>query len=178
MGLSRKLWIQIGGFGNLRHGQDIEFSNRIIRSGARVVFVEDAYVYHKRRTNYRRFYRQVYNWGVARINLYKIDAAMLEPLHAVPAVFTLGVFIVAILAVFLPIFRVLLLAGIIVWFLVNLYSMLDAWRKYRELKPALLVPSVIPAQIFGYGLGFINNFIRRVIFNKPEKIGFRKTYYK
>ena len=70
MGLSRKLSEKIGGFGYLRHGQDIEFSHRIIKSGAEVLFIESAFVYHKRRTNIRRFYKQVFNWGVARINLY------------------------------------------------------------------------------------------------------------
>jgi hypothetical protein len=56
--------------------------------------------------------------------------------------------------------------------------MIDALRMYKEVKPALLVPFIIPAQIFGYGLGFINNYIRRVILGKKEKIGFKKAYYK
>ena len=104
MGLSKILWEKIGGFGNLRHGQDIEYSNRIIRSGAKVIFVEKAFVYHKRRTNLRRFLRQVFNWGIARINLYKIDPAMFEPLHAAPAMAALIVFLVSILALISPFF--------------------------------------------------------------------------
>ncbi len=56
--------------------------------------------------------------------------------------------------------------------------MLDALRLYRQIKPALLLPLIMPAQIFGYGLGFIYNYIRRVILKKPEKIGFKKNYYK
>ncbi len=178
MGLSRQLWEEIGGFGNLRHGQDIEFSNRIIKAGAKVVFIEPAYVYHKRRTNFRRFYRQVYNWGVARINLYKIDKSMLEPLHTLPAIFTLIVFIILILGIFSEFFRILLTVGIISWCIITLYSMIDALRMYKQVLPALIVPFIIPAQIFGYGLGFINNYIRRVIFGKKEKVGFKKTYYK
>jgi len=178
MGLSRKLWEKIGGFGNLRHGQDIEFSNRIIKAEARVNFVEKAYVYHKRRTNFRRFYRQVYNWGVARINLYKIDNSMLEPLHAAPAVITVLVFVISVLALFSKVFCFVFLFGFSLWLLLILYSMIDAIRKYRELLPGLIVPFVIPAQIFGYGLGFINNYIRRVVFGKKEKVGFKKNYYK
>ena len=178
MGLSRKIWEKIGGFVNLRHGQDIEFSNRIIKADARVEFIETAHVYHKRRTNFKRFYKQVYNWGVARINLYKIDKSMLEPLHAIPAIFTFAVFTICVLALFFDFFRLLFVAGCLLWCLIVLYSMIDALRMYKEIKPALLVPFIIPAQIFGYGLGFINNFIRRIILGKPEKVGFKKTYYK
>lgn len=178
MGLSRDLWKNIGGFGNLRHGQDIEFSSRILRSGAKVVFVEKAHVYHKRRTNFRRFFRQVFNWGIARINLYKIDKSMLEPLHAAPAVATLFVLMVIALAPFIALFAYLFFLGLCLAIIVIFYSMFDAIRMYRDIKPAFLLPFVMPAQILGYGLGFIYNFIRRVIFGKAEKVGFRRSYYK
>jgi glycosyltransferase involved in cell wall biosynthesis len=178
MGLSRQLWQTIGGFGNLRHGQDIEFSNRILRSGARVLFIEKAKVYHKRRTNFRRFFKQVFNWGVARINLYKIDKTMLEPLHAMPALVTL-IFILLVMGSFFSTFVLtLFVIAAILGLLLLLYSMVDAFLLYREIKPSLLLPAIIPAQIFGYGTGFIYNFIRRVIFKKGEKIGFKQHYYK
>ncbi len=178
MGLSKQLWQKIGGFGNLRHGQDIEFSSRIIRAGASVAFIDDAFVYHKRRTNFRRFYRQVYNWGVARINLYKIDKSMLEPLHAVPAIFTILAITITLLAPVNNFFQIVFFTGVIGWCLVMVYSILDAFIMYKEIKPAILVPFIIPAQIFGYGLGFINNYIRRILLGKEEKVGFKKNYYK
>ena len=178
MGLSRALWEKIGGFGSLRHGQDIEFSHRIIDSGARVVFIDKAPVYHKRRTNLRRFYKQVFNWGMARINLYKIDPGMLEPLHAAPALATLltaGAILAAI--IFQP-FRSIFYGGVLLAVLLLLVSMLDAMRLYRSICPALYLPFVMPAQVFGYGLGFIYNFFRRVIFKRAKKTGFEKNYYK
>jgi len=178
MGLSKSLYEKIGGFGNLRHGQDIEFSNRIIRSGAKVIFVGDAEVYHKRRTNFRRFFRQVFNWGIARINLYKIDSKMLELLHAAPAIATLIIFLVIGFSFyFRPVFYVLI-GGTILSFLLLIYSMIDAYKMYKRIKPSLLLPFVMPAQIIGYGLGFIYNFIRRVIFRRKEKVGFKASYYK
>ncbi|RMH65637.1 MAG: glycosyltransferase [Calditrichaeota bacterium] len=178
MGLSRALWQKIGGFGGLRHGQDIEFSHRIIQSGAKVLFVENAPVYHKRRTSLRRFYKQVFNWGVARINLYKLDKAMLEPLHALPAVATLLTVGIMVAALFNDLARILLAAGFIFACLILLFSVFDSIRLYRSFRPALWLPLVMPAQIFGYGMGFIYNFVRRVIFNKGEKTGFKKNYYK
>jgi len=178
MGLSRALWEKIGGFGNLRHGQDIEYSNRIIRSDAKVVFVDNAAVFHKRRTNLRRFYRQVYNWGVARVNLLTIDRSMLEPLHLLPAIATEISLIILILSPFFSLAHTLLHIGIIGWLIILIFSMIDAAIMYRQIKPALLLPIIMPAQIYGYGLGFINNFIRRIILGKGEKVGFKKNYYK
>lgn len=178
MGLSKKLYNKIGGFGSLRHGQDIEFSHRIISSGAKVVFVENAPVFHKRRTNLKRFYKQVFNWGVARINLYKLDKKMLEPLHAVPAFITLIVVLIVLLSGFFPLFALLLKYGSIAAVIVLIFSALDSFLVYKSLLPALWLPLVMPAQIFGYGCGFIYNFFRRIVFNKGESSGFKKNYYK
>ncbi len=178
MGLSRALWQKIGGFSGLRHGQDIEFSNRILKSGAKVIFVADAPVFHKRRTNLRRFFKQVFNWGVARINLFKLDRSMLEFVHALPALVTLTVILVTIGAIFWRPMRFIFGVGLVLGFLLIIVAMVDAYLKYKELKPVVLLPIVIPFQIFGYGLGFIYNFIRRVIFKKEAKVGFQKHYYK
>jgi glycosyltransferase involved in cell wall biosynthesis len=178
MGISRDLLKKTSGFGSLRHGQDIEFSNRIIKSDAKIVFVANAPVYHKRRTNIRRFYKQVFNWGVARINLYAIDKSMLEPLHAIPAIITIITFLICILALFLTPIRTLFWIGLIIFVTILVFSMLDSIRIYKNIRPAILLPFIMPAQIFGYGLGFIYNFVRRVIFKKKEIAGFKKHYYK
>lgn len=178
MGISRQIIKKIGGFGSLRHGQDIEFSNRIIKSGAKIVFVANAPVYHKRRTNIRRFYKQVFNWGVARINLYTIDHSMIEPLHAMPAIITLFTLLVGLLAIFIQPVRTIFWIGCVLFGLILVFSMLDSIRLYKDVRPALFLPLIMPAQIFGYGFGFIHNFIRRVIFKKKEIAGFKKSYYK
>jgi len=107
MGIRRELFKQIGGFGKLRHGQDIEFSNRIIRSGARVAYIAEAVVFHKRRTSLWKFFKQVFNWGVARVNLYRIDSSMLEPLHFMPALGFWFIVVFTATAVFIaPLFAI------------------------------------------------------------------------
>jgi glycosyltransferase involved in cell wall biosynthesis len=177
MGLHRLLYKKIGGFGSLRHGQDIEFSNRIIKSGAKVVYLRDAVVFHKRRTSLRKFYRQVFNWGVARVNLYKIDAAMLEPLHAAPAAAFWIFLIFTIAAVLLPTVFTLWKFAELAALLALLYSAVDAAIRWRNIKVGLLTPIVMPLQIIGYGLGFSMAFVRRVVFNQGEFTGFVKKYY-
>jgi len=178
MGLSRTLWQKIGGFGSLRHGQDIEFSHRIIKNNARVILVDEAPVYHKRRTSLKKFYKQVFNWGVARINLYKLDSSMLEPLHTAPAVVTLISIAVVFLAVVSELFYQLLIFGLIAFLIIIIFSSIHSIFVYRSFKPAVYIPLVLPAQIFGYGVGFFYNYVRRVILKKGEKVGFKKNYYK
>ncbi|MBN2365327.1 MAG: glycosyltransferase [Calditrichaeota bacterium] len=177
MGLSRSLAEKIGGFGSLRHGQDIEYSHRIIKSGARIIYIDESVVYHKRRTSIKKFFRQVFNWGVARINLFKIDSSMLEPLHAAPAAVTILTLILILFSIFSStvwsLFRWLLLAGVIILFL----SGVHAAFKYRSLRMLYLVPVIMPIQIFGYGLGFISAYFYRVILGRPEFTGFHKKYY-
>lgn len=174
MGMTRALYEKVGGFGELRHGQDIELSHRIIRSGATISQIPDAVVYHRRRTSLRQFFRQVFNWGVARVNLGKIDKGMLEPLHFVPAVITLLSSLVLLgflvnpeeFSVFVELGLGLLLA----------LSVLGALRQ-QDIGVALYLPVVICAQVFGYGFGFVIAFFKRFIFAEDEWVGFRKKYY-
>jgi glycosyltransferase involved in cell wall biosynthesis len=177
MGLRRQVYEKIGGFGSLRHGQDIEYSHRILQSGAKTIRIPDAVVYHKRRTSIKKFFRQVFNWGVARINLYLIDRKMLEPVHALPAIATASLILLLLLSVMSPavwgITKMVLLAG----FFVLTVSAIHAGISYKSIKVAILTPIVMSIQIFGYGLGFITAFIRRVIFKKPAFTGFQKRYY-
>ncbi|HDQ45294.1 MAG TPA: glycosyltransferase [bacterium] len=178
MGIHRDLYGQIGGFGGLRHGQDIEFSNRMLRSGGKIAYIPGSVVYHRRRTSLRRFYRQVFNWGVARINLYKIDSRMLEPLHAAPAAgFWAAAFFTLLALIYPVIFPVwIVLAGIAVFLF--LASGVHAAIRFKCLRTGVLTPAVMALQITGYALGFTTAFIRRVILGRGEWTGFVKRYDK
>lgn len=178
MGIRREIFTKLGGMGNLRHGQDLEFSRRIVASGAKVIYIPDAYVYHKRRTSLRKFYRQIFNWGVARINLSRLDGANLEPLHFMPAVGADGFVVLLILGLlsrfFLRLWLVCLALGI---FLLG-FMTFNAWRRHRDWRTAGLVPLVALTQIFGYGFGFTTAFVWRIILGKEEFTGFVRRYYK
>ena len=175
MGIKSSVFHKIGGFGKLRHGQDIEFSNRIINNGFKVNFLQKAIVFHRRRTTLKNFFKQVFNWGVARINLGLIDKKMLEPLHFVPASATLLFFFSLIGTLFYPIFFFNIL---IVLFLSLIVISLTGSIKIKNFKSFFLLMIIIPLQILGYGAGFIYNFVNRFIFKNNEFIGFKKKYYK
>ena len=69
MGIRRDVYRQLDGFSKMRFGEDIDFSYRIVEAGYRPRLFPSAWVWHKRRTDFRKFFRQVYNSGIARINL-------------------------------------------------------------------------------------------------------------
>jgi len=58
MGIKKEVFDTIGGMNSLRHGQDMEFSNRIYNAGFKVTYFDDVKVYHKRRTNLKKFFKQ------------------------------------------------------------------------------------------------------------------------
>jgi glycosyltransferase involved in cell wall biosynthesis len=178
MGIHYSIFASLGGMNHLRHGQDLEFSRRIVASGAKVIYIPEARVYHKRRTSLRKFFRQIFNWGVARINLTKLDRGILEPLHFMPAIGTDTFIILTLLAPFWQVARwawlICLLLGVILLGIIKL----DAYRRYRDWRAAILAPVVAVTQIFAYGLGFTAAYIWRMILGKPEFTGFVKQYYK
>lgn len=132
MGIKRKIFENIGGMGKLRHGQDMEFSLRIYNAGYKVGLISDAYVYHKRRTSLKKFYKQIFNWGVARINLGKLDKKMLKPIHLAP-LFALSSFIITILLIpFSKLFLVLFIIESMFAVFIATFSFIDSFRKNKH----------------------------------------------
>ena len=60
MGISRKVYEATGGFKITRMGEDIEFSIRCISLGFKSGLIPKAFIYHKRRTDFRQFYNQLH----------------------------------------------------------------------------------------------------------------------
>lgn len=163
MGVSRQVWEKIGGFILTRLGEDIEYSIRIHENGFKIGLIPDAIVYHKRRTSFSQFYKQLHFFGRARINIYKHFPTQLKLVHFFPAVFTVG-FIITILCniLYWPL-------GFVCNFFLLLYFMLiffHSWSVNKSLKVAFL--SIISSfiQLTAYGLGFIQDFIKRVVFKQ------------
>ena len=91
MGIRRDVYLKLEGFTKMRFGEDIDFSYRIVEAGYMPRLFPEAWVWHKRRTDFRKFFRQVYNSGIARINLEKRHPGTMKLVHLLPTVFTLGV---------------------------------------------------------------------------------------
>ncbi|MGR3809096.1 glycosyltransferase [Jiulongibacter sp. NS-SX5] len=151
-GLSRAVWEKVGGYKITRMGEDIEFSHRIIKAGFKVGFIEDAYIYHKRRTSFKQFFKQLHFFGRARINITRFFPEQLKLVHAFPMAFTLFILSLPFTYLFAK-----QLFNISYLLLVAYFSLIfiDSLRQSKSLWVALLSVPACFIQLFAYGLGFI-----------------------
>ncbi len=161
MGVSRQVWEKVGGFIITRLGEDIEYSIRIHTAGFNIGLIPEAKVYHKRRTSYAQFYKQLHFFGRARINIYKFFPNELKLVHFFPAVFTLGLLFTVITNLLGWGIAIL---GNVILALFTLLIFFHSWYKNKSLKVAFLSVGAAFIQLVAYGLGFMQDFWKRVIF--------------
>ncbi len=161
MGVSRQVWEKVGGFIITRLGEDIEYSIRIYTAGFKIGLIPEAKVYHKRRTSYAQFYKQLHFFGRARINIYKFFPNELKLVHFFPAVVTLGLLFTVIANLLGWGIAIL---GNVVLALFTLLIFFHSWYKNKSLKVAFLSVGAAFIQLVAYGLGFMQDFWKRVIF--------------
>lgn len=170
LGVSRDVFNHLGGYGTMRFGEDIDFSLRLIEAGFRTALIREAYVYHKRRSTFRQFFKQVYNSGIARINLHLLHPGSLRLVHMLPALFVAGMGIVLVASFLLP---ALLLFPLLYCLLV----FLDSARINRSAKVALYSIAAAWIQLTGYGSGFLAAVWKRLILKRGEFRAFEKKFY-
>ena len=179
MGIRRDVYQQLEGFSAMRFGEDIDFSIRIFKGGYRCRLFPEAWVWHKRRTDFRKFFRQVYNSGIARINLYKKYPESLKLVHMLPMVFTVGVLsMLALCLVLLVLCPTLAWLPLVPLALYSLLICIDSARLNRSLKIGVQSIAAAYVQLMGYGFGFIEAWWKRCVRGKSEFAAFEKTFYK
>ena len=186
MGIRRDVYLQLGGFSKMRFGEDIDFSYRIVEAGYQPQLFPEAWVWHKRRTDFRKFFRQVYNSGIARINLEKRHPNTLKLVHLLPSVFTVGVIAMVLVS---AVGRVLMHYDdvhrwfwlcAVPWLPIILYSLvilIDSTIQNKSLKVGILSIPAAFVQLMGYGLGFIESWWKRCVLKQDEFTAFEKNFY-
>ena len=161
LGISAKAYKDLGGFSKMRFGEDIDLSIRIFKAGYKCRLFPEAWVWHKRRTNLKKFFKQVHNSGIARINLYKKYPESLKLVHMLPAVFTLFCW---------------LLPLTLLW-AVAVFA--DSSIKNKSPKIGLLSVAASFVQLTGYGSGFLRAWWLRCVLGRDEELqAFKQTFYK
>ena len=163
MGYSRKVYDTVGGFREM-FSEDIDMSTRIRQAGFSIGLIHPAHVFHKRRVDFARFWRQVYVFGMSRITLKLLYPDSLKLVHTLPAIAV----IIGVLLVLLGIF-------VTPWFLlpIGIYLLaifLSAWIATRSLGIALRAVPASVVQICGYGCGFIKAFFTKIILRRGRNI--------
>lgn len=163
MGFTREVAARVGGFREM-FSEDIDISTRIRNEGFTIGLIPEAEVWHKRRVDFGKFFRQVHVFGMSRITLHLLYPGSLKAVHALPAVAV----IIGVL---------LLAAGIFIspWWLLpfGIYAIAlfaDCLRTTRSLKVSLLAIPASAVQITGYGSGFIRAYINVIMLGKGRDL--------
>ncbi|MEY3956219.1 MAG: hypothetical protein RLZ73_673 [Bacteroidota bacterium] len=162
MGISRKVYEATGGFKITRMGEDIEFSIRCISLGFKSGLIPKAFIYHKRRTDFRQFYNQLHFFGRARINISRFFPKELKPVHFFPFLFFCYYVLTGLALLFFPSVGVLLLCGIIIYSFLVFFSAIINTKDYRIALLAIFAANI---QLFAYGKGFAEEGLRKCLSN-------------
>ncbi|PZX20344.1 cellulose synthase/poly-beta-1,6-N-acetylglucosamine synthase-like glycosyltransferase [Breznakibacter xylanolyticus] len=171
LGIRKGVFDALDGFAAMRFGEDLDLSMRVIEAGHSTGLLSDAWVYHKRRNTFRSFFKQVFNSGIARINLEKRHRGTLKAVHLLPSLFVLGHLAMVLMALCFPPAAWLLTVPALLFFGGALLST-------RELQTAWLAVPASYTQLCGYGLGFLKAVWLRVVLGRGEFHSFEKTFYK
>lgn len=169
MGFSRKVFEKTNGFVWTRLGEDLELSIRILKAGFKTGLIEDAFVYHKRRTDFLQFFKQLHFFGKARINVFTKHPESIKFVHILPPMFVLYIdFCLLVLIISFQTFLLFFLP--ILFFGVIIFS--DAVIKLHSFSIGILSVLAAYIQLIAYGMGFISAFVNRIILRKKEIIKF------
>ena len=163
MGFSREVYDGVGGFREM-FSEDIDMSTRIRQAGFGIALIRPAYVYHKRRVDFRKFFRQVHVFGMSRITLHLLYPGSMKAVHTLPALAVLAGVVLILLGIFVSPWWLLPLG---VYFVA---IFLSAILITRSLVIALKAVPASVIQILGYGSGFIKAYITKILLGRGRDI--------
>lgn len=167
MGISKKAFFYCNGFSEMVVSEDIDFSTRLINSGFKTRLIKPAFVYHKRRTDIKKFFNQVEMFGVGRVILHYLNPNSLKVFHLFPTAFLLSNVVFILLSLFYsPLF---LLPSIVYGTL----CFIDSYIRNNSFSIGLLSVITSFTQLFAYGFGFIKGVYERFL---RGKVFFRHKY--
>jgi GT2 family glycosyltransferase len=172
MGVKKSVFDSVGGFSNMRIGEDPDLSMTLWEKGFTTAFFEDIAVYHKRRVDFGKFSKQVYQFGCARPILNQRHPNFVKISFAFPTVFLLG-YVGAFLEYFI------LHQGFIMA-LYGLYTfviLIHATIKTKNISIGFMAVMASYIQLFSYGYGFLQSWILLNVYKKKPKEAFPTHFY-
>ncbi len=172
MGISKKAFEESKGFGNIHPGEDPDLSIRLWNLGYKTKLIPEAFVYHKRRISWNKFYKQVYKFGLVRPILNVWHPKTKKVTFWFPTLFCLGL-LTAFLLYFFQIKFFLML-----YFLYFIMAFILALLSTKNVMVSLLSIIAIIIQFFGYGFGFLKSTWMVAVLKKNPQQFFPKLFFK
>ncbi len=172
MGLSKKAFLASGGFGKIHPGEDPDLSLRLHKLGFKTALIKNAFVYHKRRISWSKFYKQVNKFGLVRPILNQWHPKSKSLVYWFPTLFILGLLVSGLLFILGIKFLLYIYFGyFVVAFVLALYS-------NKNITVAILAILAILIQFCGYGLGFLKSTVQLEVFKRNPKETFPQLFFK
>ncbi len=162
MGFSRRVYETVGGFREM-FSEDIDMSTRIRLAGFSVGFVDDP-VWHKRRVDFAKFWRQVYVFGMSRITLRLLYPDSLKAVHVLPAVAVVSAVALLVLGCTVSWWFLMILAAYVLGIIIG------ALMATRSVKIALMAVPAAAIQLGGYGIGFIKAWFTKIVLGRGRNV--------
>jgi glycosyltransferase involved in cell wall biosynthesis len=151
LGISKKAFEKTNGFSRMKNGEDIDLTFRLWEHGFETHLIEKAFVYHKRRSSIKQFFRQTFGFGTVRPILNNKYPESSKITYWFPSFFIIGFDISIILTIF-GFQQFLYFYGI--YFLL---IFIDSLFQNKNLYVAFLSIITSFTQFLGYGLGFLES---------------------
>ena len=162
MGFSRQVYDKVGGFREM-FSEDIDMSTRIRLAGFKIVLYPDVEVFHKRRVDFKKFWRQVHVFGMSRITLQLLYPGSMKLVHWLPALFVIGAVAMIVGAFFWKWMLIPLLIYILALWIWGMVST-------RSMKIGTLGVGAAMVQLTGYGTGFIQAYVWKILLGHGRDI--------
>ena len=171
MGISKEAFKKVGGYGKIHPGEDPDLTIRIWNQGYETKLIPEAFVYHKRRIDWNKFFIQVNKFGMVRPILNKWHPGTAKITYWFPSLFCLGLIVSAFLMLNKIYYPILLYAFYFILVFV------DSLLKNKSLIVALLSMVAVCIQFAGYGLGFLKSTFWINFSRKNPKQLFPKLFF-
>ena len=173
MGVRKTAFEKVGGFSEMRIGEDPDLSMKLWENGFTTAFFDNIGVFHKRRVDFGKFSKQVYQFGCARPILNQRHPKYVKISFAFPSLFLIG-YVLGFIQYFF--FR----NGLILGFY-GLYTFLiffHAMYKTRNISIAAMAIMATYIQMFSYGYGFLKSWILLNVFRQKPEDAFPSHFHK
>jgi succinoglycan biosynthesis protein ExoA len=167
----RELLALIGFFDEtLLSNEDYEFNARIRKSGGRVWLDPSIRSVYFARSTLAKLARQYARYGFWKWRMLRRYPETLRWRQGLPPLFVLSILVGAALAVFLPIFRILLAAEITLYLAALAAAGIQAALGQKKLHLVFGLPLAIATMHLAWGAGFLWSMIKGIFTNRnPEK---------
>lgn len=172
MGISKEAFEDVGGYGKIHPGEDPDLTIRIWSKGYSTKLIPEAFVFHKRRIDWNKFYIQVNKFGMVRPILNKWHPGTAKMTYWFPTFFCVGFLIALALAFFN--------SALPLWLYATYFAIifLDSLIKNESMAIALLSLIAVCIQFIGYGYGFLKSTLLVNFSKKPPHEIFPKLFFK